>query len=56
VVCSGSDLELYINGQSLFKTKDTSLTLGGPALSASRYDNDDKAVSVAFDNLEVKYP
>ncbi len=56
VVCSGSDLELYVNGQSLFKTKDTSLTLGGPALMAQRYEEGDAPVSVAFDNLEVKYP
>lgn len=56
VVCSGSNLELYANGQSLFKIKDTSLTLGGPALTASRYTEEDKPVAVAFDNLEVKYP
>jgi len=40
----------------LFKIKDTSLTLGGPALTASRYTEEDKPVAVAFDNLEVKYP
>lgn len=56
VVCSGSDLELYANGQSLFKTKDTSLTFGGPALTASRFEEEDTPVSVAFDNLEVKHP
>lgn len=56
VVCSGSDLELYVNGQSLFKTKDTSLTFGGPGLSAGRFEGDGAPISVAFDNLEVKYP
>ena len=56
VVCSGSDLELYVNGKSLFKTKDTSLTLGGSAFIVNRYAEDDTPVSVAFDNLEETYP
>jgi len=56
MVCSGSDLELYVNDKSLINTQDTSLTSGASALQASRYDTDEGPVSVAFDNLEVKYP
>lgn len=56
VVCSGSDLALYVNGQPLFKKKDTSLAFGGPAMSATVFEDSAMPVSVAFDNLEIKYP
>lgn len=56
VICSGSNLELYANGEQLFSVQDTSIVSGGYVLEAGRYDNDAATVSVAFDDLEVKYP
>jgi hypothetical protein len=56
VICSGSTLELYVNDQLLISTQDESLTAGGFALQAGRFKEDDKPVSVGFDNLEVLYP
>lgn len=54
VVCSGSSLLLYANGQQLFVLQDTSLATGGFALEAGSFDVDDAPVLVAFDNVEVK--
>jgi hypothetical protein len=56
VVCSGSNLELYANEQLLISSQDTTLTGSGFALQASRFAVDNEPVSVAFDNMEVKYP
>ncbi|CAG1007828.1 hypothetical protein ANAEL_03587 [Anaerolineales bacterium] len=56
VVCSGSTLELYANDQLVISSQDASLTAGGFALQAGRFAIDDKPVTVAFDNVEVKYP
>lgn len=56
VVCSGSSLELYANDQPVVTSQDASLTAGGFALQAGRYEEDDALVSVVFDNLDAKYP
>jgi hypothetical protein len=56
VVCSGSALKLYANDQLLISKQDESLTAGGFALNASRYEEDDKTVVVAFDNVEANVP
>lgn len=56
VVCSGSTLELYANDQLVVSSQDASLTAGGFALQAGRFAVDGAPVSVAFDNVEVKYP
>jgi hypothetical protein len=56
VVCSGSKLELYVNGELLTSATDTDLTGGTFALQAGRFKKDNKPVTINFDNLEVKYP
>lgn len=56
VVCSGSTLELFANNQLVVSSQDASLTAGGFALQAGRFAIDDVPMSVAFDNVEVKYP
>jgi len=56
IVCSGSNLELYVNDKLLISAQDTSITGGTFALQAGRFKEDNKPVTVAFDNLEVKYP
>jgi hypothetical protein len=56
VVCSGKNLELYVNDQMLISSQDTDLTAGGFSLQSGRFKVDDKPVTVAFDNVEVLYP
>jgi hypothetical protein len=56
VVCSDSKLELYANDQLLVSSQDTTLTGSGFALQAGRFSKDDAAMSVSFDNVDVKYP
>jgi len=56
VVCSGSTLELYANDQMLISSQDSSLTGSGFALQTGLGAADELPVSVAFDNVEVKYP
>lgn len=56
IVCNGNNLELYVNDKQLISTQDDSLTAGGFALQAGRFKEDNKPVSVGFDNLEVVYP
>ncbi|MHC1784297.1 MAG: hypothetical protein AB9891_16350 [Anaerolineaceae bacterium] len=56
VVCAGSNLELYANEQPVIKINDGSLTSGGSSIIANSFEVDDAPVTVAFDNLEVKYP
>lgn len=56
IVCSSSDLELYVNEQLLVSSQDANLTGGGFALQAGRFESDNKPMSVAFDNIEVNYP
>ena len=56
IVCSDSALELYVNDQLLISSQDTSISGGSFALQAGRFKKDNLPVSVAFDNLEVKYP
>lgn len=55
VVCSDSDLELYINDNLMFAKQDTSLTEGKFALKAGQFENGSGTVLVAFDNLEARY-
>ena len=56
IICSGDNLELYVNDQLLISAQDTSITGGTSALQAGRFKVDELPVTVAFDNLEVKYP
>jgi hypothetical protein len=56
IICSGENLELYVNDQLLVSAQDASITGGTFALQAGRFKVDELPVAVAFDNLEVKYP
>lgn len=53
VVCTGSNLELYANGQLLILTQDTSLTKTGFALQAGSLSDDFTPVLITFDNVEI---
>lgn len=55
VVCSGSNLGLYANGQEVFMIQDKSITTGDFfALEAGMYQVDDTPILVTFDNVAVK--
>jgi hypothetical protein len=56
IICSGENLELYVNDQLLVSAQDTSITGGTFTLQAGRFKVDTEPVTVAFDNLEAKYP
>jgi hypothetical protein len=53
-VCDGPRLALYVNGELLAETKDTSFAAGDIALSATTYEAD--PTEIHFDNLVVLDP
>jgi hypothetical protein len=55
VVCDGSQLELYVNGETLISIQDESLSGGTFALQAGTFDEGD-AITVAFDNVVISPP
>lgn len=54
VVCDGSTLALFVNGELAAEASDTSFTEGDIALTATTYE--DEATEVHFDNLVVTRP
>lgn len=54
VVCDGSNLRLYVNGQLVGEASDTEFSSGDIALTATSYENE--PVEVRFDNLVVTAP
>ncbi len=53
VVCSGENLQLDVNDQSLIQVKDNTFTKGDFRLVGQSFDKNGKAVKIAFDNLVV---
>ncbi len=54
VVCDGSTLSLYVNGELVGEASDTEFSSGDIALTATSYENE--SVEVRFDNLVVTAP
>ena len=54
VVCNGSTLTLYVNGQQVDSVTDTTFTEGDVGLIAGTFDSPD--VEIAFDNFVVTPP
>ncbi len=53
-VCSGSNLDLYVNGQHLASAQDDTFSSGEIALTATSYETD--GTEIHFDNLTVSQP
>jgi hypothetical protein len=53
-VCNGSNLDLYVNGQHLASTQDSTFSSGDVALTATSYESD--GTEIHFDNLTVRQP
>ena len=53
-VCNGSSLDLYVNGEHLASTHDSTFSSGDIALEATSYESDQ--TQVYFDNLIVRQP
>jgi len=54
VVCDGSRLALYCNGELLAETTDSAFTQGDIALAALSLESE--ATEIHFDNLKVSEP
>ncbi len=54
VICSGDDLQLSVNDESLIQVKDDTYKEGTFMLAAQSFDQEGKPISIAFDNLEIK--
>lgn len=54
VICDGSKLELFVNGQHLATAEDSTYTSGDIALTATTYE--EESTEVHFDNLVVSKP
>jgi hypothetical protein len=52
--CSGSSLELSVNGQRVASVEDTTFTTGDIAFSATTYE--EEMTEIRFDNLVVRQP